>query len=331
MRALITGGYGYLGGRLAKYLAGEGFHVTLGVSKLRSNTCEWLPQANIIEIDWNDSNRLKEVCARQDCVIHTAGMNAPSCADDPAGALIVNGVWSARLAQAALSAGVNKLVYFSTIHVYGAALKGVITEDQPPINLHPYATSHLAGENAFRYTCLSSNTIPVILRLSNMIGPPVHSQVNCWDLFVNNICLEAVKKRTITIKNNANDIRDFLAITELSRAVKGVLFNQRLDKSDAIVNVGSGKVQTLASLAIQVQTLCQELMGYTPQLIAKTQTKTQTTTEDTYTFDCSRLKNLGIEMDTDLSAEITNTLLFCASNIVNRSPLPEHRLNSREN
>jgi UDP-glucose 4-epimerase len=314
MRALITGGYGYLGGRLAKYLAGEGFHVTLGVSKLRSNTCEWLPQVSIVQLDWNDANRLKEACAGHEFVIHTTGMNAPSCAADPAAAFLINGVWSARLAQAAVSVGVEKLVYFSTIHVYATTLKGVIVEDQPPINLHPYATSHLAGEHAIRHACLSSNTAPTILRLSNMIGPPVHAQANCWDLFVNNICLEAVEKRSITIKNNANDIRDFLGISDLSRAVEGILRGRQLDKSKEIVHVGSGKVQTLLSVAMQVQKLCQELMGYTPQLIAKQKTKTG----DNYTFDCSRLRNIGITMTTDLGKEITNTLLFCASNRVSK-------------
>jgi UDP-glucose 4-epimerase len=149
-KILITGGMGYVGGRLAVHLAQAGHQIVLG-SRNASSPPVWLPQAEVLQIAWGDAGALEQSCDGVDVVIHAAGMNAQDCAADPAAALGFNGVATARLVAAACRAGVQRFIYLSTAHVYASPLVGAITEETCPRNMHPYATSHIAGEHAVLY------------------------------------------------------------------------------------------------------------------------------------------------------------------------------------
>src|SRR3546814_17036700 len=95
-------------------------------------------------------------------------MNAQNCAANPVEALEFNGVATARLVQAAARVGIRRFIYLSTAHVYCAPLTGTITEDTCPRNLHPYATSHLAGENAVLSAVQAGEISGMVLRLSKI-------------------------------------------------------------------------------------------------------------------------------------------------------------------
>ena len=84
---LITGGSGYLGSRIGEYLSNLGYQVYLGS---RKDIPYEIPSGckNIIT-DWQDPDL--EFCTDFDLIIHSAGMNAKDCADDPTSALEFNG------------------------------------------------------------------------------------------------------------------------------------------------------------------------------------------------------------------------------------------------
>ena len=152
MRILITGGFGFVGGRVAVHLAKQGHKIVLGSRKA---TCPppWMQQAEVANINWDDPISLELSCREVDVLIHAAGMNAQECLADPVAALAFNGVATARLVAAATRARVNHMICLSTAHVYDSPLEGVITENSCPQNLHPYATSHLAGDHAVLSAC----------------------------------------------------------------------------------------------------------------------------------------------------------------------------------
>ena len=191
MRILITGGFGFVGGRLAEHLAQAGHQIVLGTRNAR-NPPVWLPQAKVAQIVWDDDCVLKRILDGVNVVIHAAGMNAQECADKPVVALEFNGVATARLIAAAVRVDVQRFIYFSTAHVYASPLVGTINEETYPRNLHPYATSHLAGEHAVLSTNKCGEIQGIVLRLSNAFGSPMHKSVNCWRLLVNDLCRQAV-------------------------------------------------------------------------------------------------------------------------------------------
>ena len=100
MKVLITGGFGYVGGRLARHLASSKHEVYLGSRSPRSEPGS-LAEKHIVQMDWTDDHSLTMACKNMDVVIHTAGMNASECADNPPMALEVNGSATARLVAAA--------------------------------------------------------------------------------------------------------------------------------------------------------------------------------------------------------------------------------------
>ena len=53
MKFLITGGFGYVGGRLAKHLASSGHEVFLGSRTIKAKP-SWLTKGSVIVMDWGD-------------------------------------------------------------------------------------------------------------------------------------------------------------------------------------------------------------------------------------------------------------------------------------
>ena len=110
MRILITGGFGFIGGRIAAYLSQAGHQVLLG-SRNERNPPVWLPQAEVVKSQWGDECAIQNSCEGVDVIVHAAGMNAQDCAADPIAAYDFNGVATKRLVEAASRVGVKKFIY----------------------------------------------------------------------------------------------------------------------------------------------------------------------------------------------------------------------------
>ena len=263
MRILITGGFGFLGGRLAQHLQLAGHNVLLGSRKIELMP-DWLPQTGVVLTNWNDGFSLEHICQNVDIVIHTAGMNAADCAADPVAALECNGVFTTRLVRAAGSAKVKRFIYLSTAHVYASPLTGVITEKICPRNLHPYATSHLAGENAVLSASDRGEIEGIVLRLSNAFGMPGHREVNCWMLLVNDLCRQAVQTKMLVLHSNGLQQRDFISIAEVCNVAEQlVLYDGKLIQTP-VFNVGGEMSQSVFEMALLIQQRCVQVLGFRP-------------------------------------------------------------------
>jgi UDP-glucose 4-epimerase len=308
-KVLITGGLGFVGSRIATNLAQEGFSVILGSRKL---TCSpyWLPQAELTQIKWEDINSLEMSCKDVDVIIHAAGMNAQECFEDPVSALKFNGLATARLVAAAMRAGVRRIIYFSTAHVYANELFGTINEKTCPLNLHPYATSHLAGENAVLSASINGNIKGIVLRLSNGFGTPMHNNINCWKLLVNGLCREAVQNSTLTLHSSGQQLRDFIGINEVSRVTRKLAFDVEELSFTGIFNVGTGVAQSVLAMAKIIQDRCLKVLGFMPELQYKRYPKKELNASLNYCSD--RLMKAGIKLDDSNNIdEIDNLLSYC--------------------
>ena len=134
MKILITGGSGYLAGRLAHYLKKTcNYQIILG-SRKHTNYNMLNSEFQIMQTIWNSEEKLKFICEGIDTIIHLAGINASDSLADPDLALEFNGVVTGKLIRAAVKSGVKKFIYFSTAHVYKSPLNGIITEETLPFN-----------------------------------------------------------------------------------------------------------------------------------------------------------------------------------------------------
>lgn len=314
MRILITGGFGFVGGRLAVHLAEAGHQVVLGTRQV-VDAPYWLPQAETVQTEWHDDAALESICRGVDLIIHAAGMNAQDCASDPVGALVFNGVATARLVAAACQASVRRFIYLSTAHVYVNPLVGEITEESCPRNLHPYATSHLAGEQAVLAANEREDILGFVLRLSNGFGAPVHQSVNCWMLLVNDLCLQAAKFRKLVLHSSGQQQRNFIALNEVSHVIQRLISCSLDTGVGGKFNVGSPVSQTVLSMAKLIQTRCLLVLGYEPELHRKHKTLEKNSPKLEY--NSHRLASLGIVIDENNSVpEIDKLLLYCSATFI---------------
>lgn len=308
MRVLITGGFGFVGGRVAQHLQQAGHTVVLG-TRQATGSPEWLPEAQVAPILWYDPDALERACHVVDVIIHAAGMNAQDCAADPVAALEFNGVATARLVAAAVHAGVERFIYPSTAHVYASLLAGTITEETCPRNLHPYATSHLAGEHAVLEAATRGKTEGIVLRLSNAFGAPMHRKANCWMLLVNDLCRQAVETGQIVLKSSGLQQRDFVAMSEVCRVIGSLAASDTSALRWAIFNVGSGISQSVLEMAQLIQTRCAYVLGFEPALQLPEATAGEC--HEPLFYSGNRLTRAGIVVTQDPTAEIDRMLMFC--------------------
>ena len=310
MRILITGGFGFVGGRLAQHLHHTGHEIILGTRNERASP-DWLPQAKVVQTDWHDRQALKKICSGVDLIIQTAGMNAQDCAAEPVKALEFNGLATARLVESARQAGVQRFIYVSTGHVYSSPLTGMVNEDICPRNLHPYATSHLAGENAVLSASQQGQIEGVILRLSNAFGAPVHKDVNCWMLLANELCRQSLQTRKMVLKSSGLQHRDFIAMTEVHRVIEYFSSCDLASSIDPIFNVGSGNSQSVRSMAQLIQNRCKVILGFEPKFTYQESSMGENNEELEYSQ--KRMQKMGIEVENKNKIEIDNLLIFCAN------------------
>ena len=266
MRVLVTGGFGYLGGRIAQALCDADIRVVLG-SREERKAPVWLPQATTAELKWGDQENLQSICEQVDAVIHTAGINAQDCANDPVHAMEFNAGATARLIHASALSNVKKFIYLSTVHIYCSPLVGVITEDTCPLNRHPYAVSHRAAEDLLLYHVKNTNMVGTVLRLSNSVGAPANKQANCWMLAINDFCKQVVVNGRIFVNSSPFVQRDFFPISTLCDSIIFLLNSKK--KEDEIINVVSSKAKTLQEI---IDLICQSsrlVLDIAPSVVFK--------------------------------------------------------------
>jgi UDP-glucose 4-epimerase len=310
MRILIAGGHGFVGGRLAEFLNKIGHQIILG-SRSQRPIPDWLPQADQRILDWDDSRALDKCCSGVDVVIQASGMNAPDCALDPVNALIVNGVWTSRLLDSACNSGVGTFIYLSTAHVYGSPLTGTVTEKNCPVNLHPYASSHMAGENAVLYQNQIHRIKGTVVRLANSFGAPMSLDTNCWMLLVNDLCKQAIQNKKLILKTMGYQKRDFVGLTQVGRQISKVIDGSiLLNSKKGIFNLGSGVSIAVRDIASMIQSRCFMLFGYRPEIVFNAEDGAQDPSDFRYISESIKAENIDV-IQLQIEEEIDLLLMYC--------------------
>ena len=190
-------------------------------------------------------------------------------------------------------------------------MTGVIDEQTYPKNLHPYATSHLAGEKAMLTGLQNSrNTTGIILRLSNAVGRPMTMNTNCWMLFVNDLCRQAVTTGNLLLKSSVNIQRDFVPMGNLLSILGYLVNNKSNEMGGDIFNVGSGSTMTLLDMAKKIQLRCRKVLGFSPS-IQNSDGVNVIDKKNDFNYNVDKIKRLNISMTCDLDDEIDELLDFC--------------------
>lgn len=310
MRILVIGGTGFIGGRLVNHLLKSDHCVKIAVRN-SIGPADQFPKAMIEKIVWDDDRSLECICDGVDMIVHSASMNAQDSAINPVAALNFNGIATARLVNAASRVGVKRFLYFSTAHVYGRPLIGNITEKMTPNNKHPYATSHLAGEHAVLMANNLGRIKGVVLRLSNTFGVPTDKNKNCWMLFVNDLCRQAIQTGNLVIQSNRFQQRDFIGLNQVCSTVGQLIDEEELFENAGILNLGTGISRSLISMAQLVQMRCIDILGFKPQIHWQ---EKGCDSKLPLSYRVEKMASLGIKCgDSRNIEELDNLINFCKS------------------
>lgn len=314
MKILITGGFGYIGGRVAKALSESNNNQIVLASRGIKNVPDWLPTANVVRIEWNRVDSLNAATRGVDVVIHMAGMNAQDCEADPTAALKVNGLSTGRLLQSAIQQGVKRFIYLSTAHVYSSSLTGVITEASCAVNLHPYSTSHRAGEDAVRFSHSCNEIEGIVVRLSNSYGAPSNIDVNCWMLIVNNLCIQALTNEHMILQSSGKQRRDFISLTDVCRSIEHLINLSANKLGNGLFNIGGCWSPTILEMA---QLLAERLYVINGKKIP-IQSGSLGLQLPSYRLDYSikKIANTDFKLTNNITDEIDGLIRFCIKHYV---------------
>ncbi|MDR1757217.1 MAG: NAD(P)-dependent oxidoreductase [Culturomica sp.] len=252
-KVLITGGNGYLGARLSKYLAEEGFRVTALCYPEIAGDAEWRSKLEqVIAGDVRDEAFLERVAEAgdYDILIHLVSLDHRDSNEGmPSAVASVNTtpVWS--LLHIFSKHRLKRFIYLSTVHVYGSPGSRKITEEEPLNPLTPYALTHALGEELCAYYNHTSEVECIAIRLTNSYGSPVFRENNCWWLVINDLCRMAYEKKEIVLLSDGTPQRDFIHGRDVCKAVKYILRDPR----KGVYQVSSGTTWTIEELAYKIQ------------------------------------------------------------------------------
>lgn len=173
IQAAVTGAGGFIGGEILRRLVPDGGVRALFRTRGDRSTSWAKRGCRVVLGDLDDPQALAELMAGAEIVYHSAAAMGKG---DPALSHRVNVVGTENLVRAAITAGVGRFVYLSSISVYAATRRPdhTITETTEPEHtdqLNAYGATKFAGELAVRRLAGAHGLPFTIIRPTNVYGP----------------------------------------------------------------------------------------------------------------------------------------------------------------
>ena len=310
MRVLITGGLGYLGGRLIASLTAQGRPALRVLAHGDGPLPEGFPAGvDVRRGAVEDEAAVRGVCDGVSHVVHLAGPDQRACQDSLVSALTVSGIGTLRVAEEAASAGVERFVYVSTSQVYGSTPADRLHEGARLRPVSPYGVSRVTGEACALMVAAQRDMRVVVLRLANGFGSPAFAGTQAWKLVVNDFCLQAVQKREIVLRRSGKQYRDFIPLTDVVTALDFFLHLPSEHLRYDVFNIGSGSLCTLFEFAERVSARYQQATGRSVAIRTGVDVEPDMPVRE---LDITRASSVGFVPKIDLDAEIDCALMAAA-------------------
>ena len=302
---LLVGGFGNLGGRIASHLSQFQNHQIVLASRKKQAAPLWAKDAQTIQLDVTDPTTFTNIPKSVNCIVQLAATNDVDSAQNPELARTVTTEGTASLLNAAIHNGIERFVYFSTAHVYGAPLQGTFTESSPTHAVHPYATTHLQAELAVGAAHERGEILGIRVRLSNGFGRPMTYEAADWRTLTSDLCRQAVLEKRMEMRTDGLQERNFITKTDIARAVQHLIALPKTDVSNGLFNLGGSGSQTLLTMANMIQERAQKKFGVEIPLHRPEPTNTDS---QHLNFDIHKLLNTGFMLTENALREIDDFL-----------------------
>jgi UDP-glucose 4-epimerase len=258
-RIIITGGAGFIGTHLAERLKDRAALVLF--DNLRRDSLSGTPSLqeapNVTFINGNvlDRPSLDRAFTGADTVLHLAAIaGVSSYYNQPLETLRVNLLGTVNVLEAAVAAGVKRLIYLSTSETFGSDAMWVSEQSLHQIgNVSDkrwvYATSKLAGEHFVMRTGEAAGIGCTILRPFNVYGPR-----QTGEGAIANFCKAALAGQPLFVYGDGSSIRAWCFVSDFVDAVMAALATPEAIGQD--FNIGNPReIETTLGLARAVARL----------------------------------------------------------------------------
>ena len=251
-RVLITGGAGLIGSHIADLLAQQGPAQIIVFDNFVRGRIENLAKAQaamqltVVHGDVRDIDLLTSTMRGVDLVFHQAAIRITQCAEDPRLAHDVLATGTFNVLEAAVAAGVEKIVAASSASVLGAADAFPTTEAHHPYNNRTiYGAAKTYNEGLLRSFNEMYGLRYVALRYFNVYGPRMDVYGAYTEVLIRWMERIAAGLPPI-IMGDGSQTMDFVHVRDIARAN---ILAAGADVSDEVFNVASGSETSLNDLA----------------------------------------------------------------------------------
>jgi nucleoside-diphosphate-sugar epimerase len=249
VKALVTGGAGFIGSNLGNALVERGDDVRVLDNFSTGNRANLeRVDVEIVEGELRSYERVHAAMRGVEVVYHLGALGSvPRSVQDPLTSSAVNVEGTLNVLLAARDEGVRRVVFSSSTSVYGSSRELPTTEATPPDPISPYGVGKLAAE---RY-CISFGRVyhafeTVVLRYFNVFGPrqsPFSQYAAVVPLFIAAIA----QGQPITIHGDGEQSRDFTYVANVVDAT--IRASEAPRASGRIFNVAAGSPASVNQIA----------------------------------------------------------------------------------
>jgi UDP-glucose 4-epimerase len=255
LRILVTGGAGFIGSHMASRLERDGHDVVVLDNEATGHRTNVPPRARYIKGDVAHINELEPVFESGfDAVFHIAGqVSLIRSFSDPVIDLRTNVEGTVNVLQLCVRHRVPRLLYASSMTVYGASEMLPTPESAPCAPISYYGITKYAGERYVHTTAervdLDFDFQVTSFRMYNVYGPRQaldNPYQGVLGIFLGNL----LRGEVLTIFGDGDQSRDFIYIDDVVDAWTAALANPAT--YGGIFNIGGGKRLSISDLADHV-------------------------------------------------------------------------------
>ncbi len=285
MKAVITGGAGFIGSHLVDALVEKGFDVHVvddlsGGKKGNVNVKATLHVASICDFD-----ALREVMKGGDYCFHLAALpRVQYSIEHPRETSEVNVTGTLNVLLAAKDAKVKRVIYSASSSAYGDTDAMPLTENMPANPISPYALQKYIGELNCRLFSVIYGLSTVSLRYFNVYGSR-QDPTGPYALVIGRFLLLKKQGKPLSITGDGTQTRDFTHVRDVVRANLLAMESKNVGKGE-VMNIGAGNNRSINEIAKYIGgpveyierriephdtladiTRAKELLGWEPQVL----------------------------------------------------------------
>jgi UDP-N-acetylglucosamine/UDP-N-acetyl-alpha-D-glucosaminouronate 4-epimerase len=241
MRALVTGGAGFIGSHLASRLLRDGHEVRVldnFSTGSRANLDELGESVEVVEGDIQSYERAHNAVQGCEVVFHEAALpSVPRSIQDPLTSNSTNVIGTLNMLLASRDSGVRRVVYASSSSIYGSDPTLPKQESRGPRPISPYAVAKLAAEGYCRSFSEVYGLETVALRYFNVFGPRQDPH-SAYAAVIPKFITALISGRAPTVFGDGEQSRDFTYIDNVVDA--NLLAAEATDVSGHAFNIACG-------------------------------------------------------------------------------------------